>query len=42
MILFQHPVFLALGVLCACCYSIQRNGDRAAIFELCLIPCGVT
>jgi len=39
MILFQHPVFLALGFLCACAYSIRRNRVRAAIFDGCLIPC---
>lgn len=37
MILFQHPVFLALGFFCA--YSIQRNRGKAAIFDLCLLPC---
>ncbi len=41
MILFQHPVFLALGFLCACGYSIQRNRVKAAIFALCLIPCAL-
>jgi len=39
MILFQHPIFLALGFLCACVYSIQRHGVKAAFFALCLIPC---
>ena len=39
MILFQHPVFLLLGFLCACAYSIRRNRRKAAIFDLCLIPC---
>ena len=39
MILFQHPVFLALGLFCACAYSIQRNRGKAVIFDLCLIPC---
>ena len=39
MILFQHPVFLALGFLCAWAYSIQRNRGKAAIFDLCLLPC---
>lgn len=39
MILFQHPVFLALGFLCACVYSIQRHGVKAVFFALCLIPC---
>ena len=31
MILFQHPVFLLLGFLCACIYSVQRNRGKAAI-----------
>ena len=39
MILFQHPVVLALGFFCACAYSIQRNRGKAAIFDLCLLPC---
>lgn len=39
MILFQHPVFLVIGFLCACAYSIQRNRVKAAFFDLCLIPC---
>ena len=39
MILFQHPVFLALGFFCACAYSIQRKRGKAVIFDLCLIPC---
>jgi len=39
MILFQHPVFLALGFLCAFAYSVQRNRGKAAIFALSLIPC---
>lgn len=39
MILFQHPIFLALGFFCACAYSIQRNRGKAAIFDLCLLPC---
>jgi energy-coupling factor transport system permease protein len=41
MILFQHPVFLALGFFCACAYSIQRKRGKAVIFDLCLIPCAV-
>lgn len=39
MILFQHPVVLALGFFCACAYSIQRNRGKAAIFDLCLLLC---
>lgn len=35
---FQHPVFLAISFLCACAYSIKRNGRKAALFALCLLP----
>lgn len=36
---FQHPVFLAVSFLCASAYSIRRNRGKAALFDLCLIPC---
>ena len=35
---FQHPVYLAVSVLSAFLYSVKRNGRRAVIFNLCLIP----
>jgi len=38
MITFQHPVFLAVSFLCAFAYSIKRNGPKALIFNLCLLP----
>ncbi len=31
-ILFQHPVFLALSLLCAWAYSIKLNGLKGALF----------
>jgi len=36
---FQHPVFLAISFCSACAYSIRRNGGKAVIFDLCLLPC---
>lgn len=38
MITFQHPVFLAISFLCAFAYSIKRNGIKALVFNLCLLP----
>lgn len=38
MATFQHPVFLAISFLCAFVYSIKRNGRRALVFDLCLLP----
>lgn len=35
---FQHPVYLAISFLSAFAYSIKRNGRKAAVFNLCLIP----
>ena len=35
---FQHPVFLAISCLCASAFSMKRNGKRAVIFNLCLLP----
>ncbi len=37
-ILFQHPVFLTISFLCAFVYSIKRNGVKALIFDLALLP----
>lgn len=38
MITFQHPVFLAISFLCAFAYSVKRNGWKAVVFNLCLLP----
>lgn len=38
MITFQHPVFLAISFLCAFAYSIKRNGTKALVYNLCLLP----
>ena len=40
-VVFQHPVFLVISFLSACAYSIRRNRGKAAVFDLCLIPCTV-
>ena len=37
-ITFQHPVFLAVSFLCAFAYSVKRNGWKALVFDLCLLP----
>lgn len=37
-IAFKQPVFLAISYLGAFVYSIKRNGRKAVIFNLCLIP----
>ena len=38
MITFQHPIFLTISFLCAFVYSIKRNGFKAMVFNLCLLP----
>lgn len=38
MITFQHPIFLAISFLCAFAYSVKRNGWKAVVFNLCLLP----
>lgn len=38
MITFRHPVFLVISFCCAFAYSIKRNGVKALIFNLCLVP----
>ena len=38
MILFQHPVFLAIGFVCAFLYGVRRNGWRGLVFNLALLP----
>ena len=37
-ILFKQPVFLMISYFSAFAYSVKRNGKRAVIFNLCLIP----
>ncbi len=37
MVLFRHPVFLAVGLLSGFAYSLHRGGRRAAVFNLCLL-----
>lgn len=37
-ICFDQPVFLAISYLSAFAYSVKRNGLRALVFDLCLIP----
>ncbi|MBQ8796939.1 MAG: energy-coupling factor transporter transmembrane protein EcfT [Oscillospiraceae bacterium] len=38
MILFQHPVFLAISFACAFIYSVKRNGWKAVAFNSVLLP----
>ena len=38
MVTFQHPVFLVISFLCAFAYSAKRNGWKAVVFNLCLLP----
>ncbi len=40
-ILFRHPIFLAVSLLCAFAYSIKRNGVKALVFDLTLLPLAV-
>lgn len=35
---FQQPVFLAISYSCAFAYSVKRNGQKAVVFNLYLIP----
>ena len=37
-IAFQHPIFLVISFLCAFAYSIKRNGWKALVFDLVLLP----
>ena len=39
MIVFQHPIFLLISFVCAFIYSIKRNGWKALVFNVILIPC---
>ena len=34
----QHPVFLAVSLVCGFAYSVKRNGWKAVVFNLCLLP----
>jgi len=38
MILFQHPIFLMISLACAFVYSIKRNGWKALVFNIVLLP----
>ena len=38
MITFQHPIFLAISFTCAFAYSVKRNGWKALVFNLILLP----
>ena len=38
MITFQHPAFLVISFFCAYAYSVKRNGWKAVVFNLCLLP----
>ena len=35
---FDHPLFLVVTFLCACAYSIKKNGKKALFFAICLLP----
>ena len=37
-IAFDNPVFIAISYLCAFAYSVKRNGKKALVFNLCLLP----
>ena len=38
MIVFQHPIFLLISFVCAFIYSIKRNGWRALVLNVILLP----
>ena len=38
MIVFQHPIFLLISFACAFIYSIKRNGWKALVFHIVLLP----
>ena len=38
IIMFDHPVYVALSYTAAFLYSVKLNGLRGLIFDLCLIP----
>lgn len=35
---FTHPIFLAIAYVCAFAYSVWRNGKKALIFNVVLVP----
>lgn len=37
-ILFNHPIFLLISVICACLYSVKRGGIKAFVFNAALLP----
>ena len=37
-ITFRHPLFLIISFLSAFIYSVKRNGRKALVFNLCLLP----
>ena len=39
MVVFQHPIFLLISFVCAFIYSIKRNGLKALVFNVILLPC---
>lgn len=38
MLTFQHPIFLGISLFSAFAYSVKRNGIRAIVFGLGLVP----
>ena len=38
IVLFRHPVFLAISFLAAFAWSVKLRGKRGLVFDLCLIP----
>ena len=38
MVTFRHPGYLVVSFLCAFAYSVKRNGWKALMFNLCLLP----
>ena len=40
-IVFKNPVFLAISYISAFVYSVKRNGMKALVFDVILLPCAV-
>lgn len=38
MLIFQHPIFLLISFTCAFLYSVKRNGWKAVVFNIALLP----
>ena len=38
IILFRHPVFLAISFAASFAWSVKLRGKRGLIFDLCLVP----